>query len=126
MRLLCILLPQSDADSIDSSERGLVIVDQVEDEGEMEDLKTPSVEEGEDGLLSPSHDSLEDLPVEALLATTVNQFGSCLRPILMGRYPVATSAEINSIITKKWKNLKEARRKQAGSLCECLCTMYHL
>lgn len=94
---------------------------EAEEEGEeVEELKTPSVEEGEEGLLSPSLDSLEDLPIEALLATTVNQFSTCLRPILMGRYPVATSSEINGIITNKWKNLKEARRKQAGNLCKLL------
>ena len=90
-----------------------MIVDRDE-EVETEDLKTPSVE-GDDDLLSPK---LEDLPIEALLSTTVNQFGTFLRPMLMGRFPVASSAELNSIITKKWKNLKEARRKQAGTLCE--------
>lgn len=50
------------------------------------------------------------------MCTSMAQFSSKMKPILLGKLPAATSSEINSIITTKWRALKEARKQQAGQL----------
>ncbi|XP_065889551.1 chromodomain-helicase-DNA-binding protein 4-like isoform X2 [Dysidea avara] len=61
-------------------------------------------------------DAIQDLPTEALMCTSHGQFSSKMKPILLAKLPAATSAELNSIITTKWRALKEARKQQAGQL----------
>lgn len=61
-------------------------------------------------------DSITDLPTEALMCTSMAQFSSKMKPILLAKLTAATSSEINSIITTKWRALKEARKQQAGQL----------
>ena len=61
-------------------------------------------------------DAIQDLPTEALMCTSQGQFSSKMKPILLAKLPAATSAELNSIITTKWRALKEARKQQAGQL----------
>ena len=63
-----------------------------------------------------SDDSITDLPTEALMCTSMTQFSSKMKPILLAKLPAATSSEINTIITTKWRALKEARKQQAGQL----------
>lgn len=50
------------------------------------------------------------------MCTSMAQFSSKMKPILLAKLPAATSSEINSIITTKWRALKEARKQQAGQL----------
>jgi len=61
-------------------------------------------------------DAIQDLPTEALMCTSQGQFSSKMKPILLAKLPAATSTELNSIITSKWRALKEARKQQAGQL----------
>lgn len=50
------------------------------------------------------------------MCTSLAQFSSKMKPLLLAKLPAATSSEINSIITTKWRALKEARKQQAGQL----------
>ena len=50
--------------------------------------------------------SLQDLPPDALLASTLPQFASQMRPYLWVEFPSATASQINAIIHSKWKALK--------------------
>ena len=50
------------------------------------------------------------------MCTSMTQFSSKMKPILLAKLTAATSSEINTIITTKWRALKEARKQQAGQL----------
>lgn len=64
----------------------------------------------------PLADAIKGLPHDALLATSVSQFSTHMKPFLWTQFPSYTTTEINAIITSKWKALKAARREQAGAL----------
>lgn len=63
-------------------------------------------ERGEEGNGAESGGSLQDLPPDALLASTLPQFASQMRPYLWVEFPSATASQINAIIHSKWKALK--------------------
>ncbi len=61
-------------------------------------------------------DSIQGLPHEALLATTISHFSTHMKPFLWTQFPSYSSAEINAIVNSKWKALKAARKEQAGAI----------
>ena len=76
----------------------------------------PSGQNGDGG---DSVNTIGDVPEDALSANSLSQFHTRMRPYLWMEYPSATSAEINSIIHRKWKVIQAARKDGKHHLC-CL------
>ena len=54
--------------------------------------------------------TLDDVPKDAMSASSLSQFHTHMRPYLWMEYPSATTAEINAIINQKWKLLQASRK----------------